>query len=91
MTSRDQLCFCEVSYFSIGAAITYEQIFPGGVVQGLRSAESLLDTLIVQRCRALSGTLPVFILALVGTIVWGALGSYLAVLQPLFQMITALA
>ena len=64
---------------------------PGGVVQGLRSAESLLDTLIVQRCRALSGTLPVFILALVGTIVWGALGSYLAVLQPLFQMITALA
>lgn len=43
------------------------------------------------RCRVVSGILPFFVLILIGTMIWGTISGYLAILQSLIIMVTALA
>lgn len=61
------------------------------MAEGLRETSELLGTMVDQRCRTLANILPIFALALVGTIVWGALSSYYLALAPLVTLISALA
>ncbi|MEO8268849.1 MAG: hypothetical protein ABI557_03955 [Aureliella sp.] len=59
--------------------------------QALAETEELLGRLIEQRCRALSTVLPVFLLTIVGSIIWATLCTYLFGLLPLIRMLTNLA
>lgn len=61
------------------------------MAEGLRETSELLGRMVDQRCRTLANILPIFALALVGTIVWGALSSYYLALAPLVTLISALA
>ena len=57
----------------------------------LGEAVSLLGKLTTQRCRTLAGILPVFALAIIGTVLWSTLCAYFFGLMPLMTMITSLA
>lgn len=61
------------------------------MAQSLRETAELLGMLVEQRCRTLSAVLPVFVLCLVGTILWATLSAYFMGLRPLLMMITSLA
>lgn len=56
----------------------------------LETAE-LFGVLVEQRCQTLRAILPVFLLCLIGTILWGTLCSYIMGLVPLISLITSLA
>lgn len=56
----------------------------------LRETVGLLGKLTVQRCRTLSGILPIFALAIIGTVLWSTLCAYFYGLMPLMTMITSL-
>lgn len=60
------------------------------MAQSLRETAELLGMLVEQRCRTLSAVLPVFVLCLVGTILWATLSAYFMALRPLLMMITSL-
>ncbi|MCR9291218.1 MAG: type II secretion system F family protein [bacterium] len=57
----------------------------------LSDAANVLGQMAEQRCRSLATVVPVFALALVGTILFGAIASYLMSLMPLVTMISSLA
>lgn len=63
----------------------------GNMQQALVQTAELLGHLTEQRCRALAMILPVFLLALVGTIVWASICTYFMGLMPLVSMISSLA
>ncbi len=59
--------------------------------QSLDQTARVLGAMVEQRCRTLATIIPLFVLASVGTIVWGALASYYMSLAPLIALISALA
>jgi type II secretory pathway component PulF len=59
--------------------------------QALAETVDLLGRLIEQRCRALSSVLPVFLLMIVGSVIWATICTYLFGLLPLVAMISSLA
>ncbi|MCA9180323.1 MAG: type II secretion system F family protein [Planctomycetales bacterium] len=59
--------------------------------QALVETVELLGRLIEQRCRALSTVLPVFLLMIVGSVIWATMCTYLFGLLPLVAMISSLA
>ena len=65
--------------------------------RGVNSTVSLMETsqllqhLVDQRCRSLSGVIPVLVLLVVGSIIWSILSCYLLAMMPLASMITSLA
>jgi type II secretory pathway component PulF len=61
------------------------------VATSLDETSQLLKYLVDQRCRSLTGVLPLIVLLLVGTIVWSTLSCYVEALIPLGGMITSLA
>lgn len=56
----------------------------------LRETVGLLSKLTVQRCRTLAGILPIFAIAIIGTVLWSTLCAYFYGLMPLMTMITSL-
>jgi type II secretory pathway component PulF len=58
---------------------------------GLSNTSELLQHLVEQRCRALSGVMPLFVLLIVGSVVWSVFSCYLLAFMPLVSMITSLA
>ncbi|MFK7738210.1 MAG: type II secretion system F family protein [Pirellulaceae bacterium] len=61
------------------------------LTSSLRSTSELLGRIAERRCQALSAILPLFLLILVGTVVWSALTTYYLALTPLLTMISSLA
>jgi type II secretory pathway component PulF len=57
----------------------------------LLSTSDLLGRITDRRCQALSAVLPLFLLIMVGTVVWSALTTYYLALTPLITMISALS
>jgi hypothetical protein len=60
-------------------------------VQSLTESAEVLGRMADHRCQSLMTVIPVFGLALVGTILFGAIASYLLTLTPLIMMISSLA
>lgn len=58
--------------------------------QALAETTALLELLTEQRSRTLATVLPVFLLVLVGSIVWASLSTYLLSFMPLVSMLTSL-
>ncbi len=63
----------------------------GGANGSLNTASQLLQHLVDQRCRSLSGVIPVLVLFIVGSVIWSILSCYILALLPLVSMITSLA
>lgn len=57
----------------------------------LGETAELVGSMAEERCRTLATIVPVFVLAVVGTILWGALSSYLLGIVPLVSLISGLA
>ena len=57
----------------------------------LAETSELLQHMVDQRCRSLSGVMPLFVLLIVGSVVWSVFSCYLLALMPLIGMLTSLA
>lgn len=57
----------------------------------LAETSELFQNMVEQRCRALSGVMPLFMLLIVGSVVWSIFSCYLLAFMPLVSMITSLA
>lgn len=57
----------------------------------LRDTAELLRALAEERCRTLAVLLPGFLILLIGSLLWSAVGTYLSSLAPLISMISSLA
>jgi type II secretory pathway component PulF len=62
----------------------------GGLADALAATSKLLRRMAEERCRALAGVMPVVVLLVGATIVWGMLSSYFVALYPLIRMLTML-
>ena len=63
---------------------------PGDPRHAIGDVSNLLEQLAQERCRTLSVVLPVFVLLIVGTILWATFSSYLSALESLMHYISAL-
>ena len=57
----------------------------------LAETSELLQHMVEQRCQSLSGVMPLFVLLIVGSVVWSVFSCYLLAFMPLVSMITSLA
>ncbi len=57
----------------------------------LAETSGLLQHMVEQRCRSLSGIMPLFVLMIVGSVVWSVFSCYLLAFMPLVSMISSLA
>ncbi len=57
----------------------------------LAETSELLQQMVEQRCRSLSGVMPLFVLLIVGSVVWSIFSCYLLAFMPLIAMISSLA
>jgi len=57
----------------------------------LAETSELLQHMVEQRCRSLSGVMPLFVLLIVGSVVWSVFSCYLLAFMPLVSMISSLA
>lgn len=56
----------------------------------LAETSSILQHMVEQRCRSLSGVMPLLVMLIVGSIVWSVFSCYLIAFLPLVMMITSL-
>jgi type II secretory pathway component PulF len=61
------------------------------IQQALNETAQLMQHLADQRCRSLSAIMPMLVVFVVGTIIWGMISSYMLSIIPLIRMITSLA
>ena len=59
--------------------------------RALADTSEFLQLMVEQRCRALSGVMPLFVLLIVGSVIWSVFSCYLLAFMPLVGMITSLA
>ncbi len=59
--------------------------------KALADTSELLQNMVEQRCRSLSGVMPLFVLLIVGSVVWSVFSCYLLAFMPLVAMISSLA
>lgn len=59
--------------------------------QALEDTAALLGRMTTHRCRTLGAMIPLFVFAVVGTLIWASLSSYAMGLVPLMRMISSLA
>jgi type II secretory pathway component PulF len=57
----------------------------------LAETSQLLQDMVEQRCRSLSGVMPLLVLLIVGSVVWSVFSCYLLAFMPLISMISSLA
>ena len=57
----------------------------------LDETSELLRQMVEQRCRSLSGVMPLLVLLIVGSVVWSIFSCYLLAFMPMVSMITSLA
>jgi type II secretory pathway component PulF len=57
----------------------------------LAETSEFMQHMVEQRCRSLSGVMPLFVLLIVGSVVWSVFSCYLLAFMPLVTMITSLA
>lgn len=69
-----------------GSALALIELDEGHFVDSLARASSLLEQMARQTCERLSAILPLFILLLVGGIIWGTWSSYVSAMALLNQM-----
>lgn len=59
--------------------------------KALGETSELLRHMVEQRCRSLSGVMPLLVLLIVGSVVWSVFSCYLLAFMPMVSMITSLA
>ncbi len=59
--------------------------------RSLHETSHILQQLADRRCRSLSALMPMLVVFIVGTVIWGLISSYLLSLLPLLRMITSFA
>ncbi len=85
------LCISMVSDGLTRPALRLLDLRSSEMPHALRETIEMLQLLIEQRCRALATALPVFLLVLVGSVVWMSLSTYLISFLPLVSLITSLS